>query len=170
MLLKKFAAASVLFAAAVAASADDKSPAGQAFDDATFVKKAAIDGLHEVKLGKIGAKMAKKDDVKQYAEKMVKDHTKANEELKAAAKAAGIPVPDQLDEKHEKHVEMFKNYTGTDFDADYLKHMVKDHTEAVELFTRASKDAKNQDIKNFATRTLPVVQGHLELAKKLSGK
>jgi putative membrane protein len=88
--------------------------------------------------------------------------------LKAAAKAANIAVPERMTEKHQKHVDMFKNYKGTDFDAEYMKHMVEDHTEAVALFTRASKEAKNPQIKEFATTTLPTIQAHLEHAKKHS--
>jgi putative membrane protein len=165
----KLIGALAILAAVIGARADDKPPAGdQPFDDTTFVKMAASDGMHEVELGKIGTAKAKNDDVKKFAEMMVKDHTKANEELKAAAKAANITVPEGLDEKHQKHVDHFKNYKGTDFDADYMKHMVTDHTEAVALFTRASKEAKNTELKDFATKTLPVIQGHLEQAKKLS--
>lgn len=92
----------------------------------------------KVELGKIGAERAKSAEVKKFAEMMVKDHGKANEELKAAAKAANITVPEQIDEKHQKHIDTFKNYKGDNFDGDYMKHMVSDHTEAVALFTRAS--------------------------------
>src|SRR3954469_15134603 len=132
------AAAIVFLAGALGARAEDKKAADQPFDDTTFVKMAASDGMHEVELGKIAAAMAKNDDVKKFGEMMVKDHTKANEELKAAAKNAGITVPEKIDEKHQKHLDAFKNYKGTDFDADYMKHMVTDHTQAVALFTRAS--------------------------------
>jgi putative membrane protein len=162
-------AAVAILAVVIGVRAADKPPAGdQLFDDATFVKMAAIDGMHEVELGKIGAAQAKNDDVKKFAEMMVKDHGKADEELKAAAKAANIAVPDKIDDKHQKHIDHFKNYMGTNFDDDYMKHMVADHTEVVALFTRASKEAKNKELKDFATRTLPVIQGHLEQAKKLS--
>lgn len=147
--------------------ADDKK-GDQPFDDATFVKKAASGGMLEVELGKVAAKQAKRDDVKKFGEQMVADHTKANEELKAAAKAAGLEVPTKLGDEHAKHFDMFANYKGTDFDRDYAKHMVKDHEEDVALFTRASKEAKSKDIKDFATKTLPTLQKHLEMAKKIS--
>jgi len=160
-------AAVALLAVVIGVRAEDKPPA-DAFDDATFVKMAANDGMHEVELGKIAQVQAKNDDVKKFAETMVKDHTKANEELKTAAKAANIAVPDKIDDKHQKEIDRFKDYKGTNFDADYMKHMVTDHTEAVTLFTRASKEAKNKELKDFATKTLPTIQAHLEQAKKLS--
>jgi len=160
-------AAVALLAVVIGVRAEDKTPA-DAIDDATFVKMAASDGMHEVELGKIAQAQAKNDDVKKFAEQMVKDHTKANEELKTAAKSANVALPEKIDEKHQKHIDMFKNYKGTNFDQDYMKHMVTDHTEAVALFTQASKEAKNKEIKDFATKTLPVIQGHLEMAKKLN--
>ncbi|QJW93552.1 DUF4142 domain-containing protein [Frigoriglobus tundricola] len=163
----KLFASVALIAIALGARADDKPAADQPFDDATFVKKAAIGGMYEVQVGKAVAPQAKNDDVKKFAEKMVKDHTTANEELKAAALSAGIPVPTKLDDKHQQKFESFKSYKGTNLDQDYVKDMVKDHEEDVALFTRASKEAKDAAIKNFATKTLPTLQKHLEMVKKL---
>jgi putative membrane protein len=155
-----------LLATAAGTRADDKKAAP--FDDATFVRTAAIAGMFEVHLGKLAAERTKNDDVKKFAEMMVKDHTAANEELKAAAKAAGIAVPDKIDDAHQQKYEAFKAYKGKDFDGDYMKQMVKDHTDAVALFTQASKEAKHKELRDFATKTLPVIQGHLDKAKKLS--
>jgi putative membrane protein len=158
-------AATALLIGAVTTRAEDRKD--QPFDDTSFVKQAANCCLEQVELGKIGAAHAKNEDVKKFAEHMVKDHGKAKEEL-AAAKAANIAVPDSIDEKHQKHIDTFKNYKGTNFDADFMKHVVTDHTEAVALFTRATKEAKNPQIKDFATKALPTIQSHLEQAKKLS--
>jgi len=156
-----------LFAGVTGARAEDKPGADQPFDDAAFVKMAAIGGMYEVHLGNLVAPRAKNDDVKKFAERMVKDHSAANEELKSAAKSAGLAVPDRIDDKHQQKYEAFKAYKGDNFDRDYVKGMVKDHTEDVALFTRASKEAKNPAIKEFATKTLPTIQKHLEMVKKL---
>jgi len=149
---------------------EDTKPGDKPFDDAEFVKKAASGGMHEVALGQIGEKKAKAPPVKSFAERMVKDHTKAGEELKKAASAAGIPLPEMMSEKDQKHVEHFQNYKGTNFDDDYMKHMITDHEADVTLFTKASEQAKNPAIKEFAKATLPVVQEHLKLAKKIVGQ
>jgi putative membrane protein len=159
-----------LFAGAVAARADDK-PASRAddkpFDDASFVAMAASGGMHEVALGKLAQTKAKNDGVKQLGEMLVKDHTKANEQLKAAAKAANIPVPDKMNAHDLKDLETFQNYKGTNFDGDFVKHQVADHVNDIALFTRASKEAKSKEIRDFATNSLPVLKKHLEAAKKL---
>ncbi|MBY0456013.1 MAG: DUF4142 domain-containing protein, partial [Gemmataceae bacterium] len=173
MVLKKsfVAALSLVLAAVLVARSDDKKgddkkPA-EALDDATFVKKAASGGLHEVELGKLAATKAKSDEVKRFAEQMVKDHTKANEELKAAAKAAGVEVPTKMMEKQQKELDKFSGYKDQDFDRAYLKHAIAHHEESADLYTRGSKELKSKELKEFATKTLPVVQKHLEMAKKL---
>lgn len=148
----------------------DRKPDQKPFDDAQFVQKAASGGLHEVELGKIGMTQAKSDDVKKFAEMLVTDHGKANDELKKCAKEAGIEVPDKMSEEDQKEVDKFKNYKGTNFDQDYMKHMLTDHEKDVALFKRASKEAKNPKIKDFAAKTLPVLQAHLDQARKIQPK
>lgn len=165
-MLQLFSCTALIFGV-VSARADDRSPGSKPVGDAEFVKMAASDGMHEVELGKIAMAHAKSDAVKKFAERMVKDHTKANMELKSVAKAAGIEVPAAMTPKDQKHVDKFKSYSGSDFDADYVKHMVVDHEKAVALFTHESKDGKNQAVREFATKTLPTLQSHLEDAKKL---
>lgn len=150
--------------------ADDKKDTAKgdkAFSDADFVKKAAIGGLHEVALGKIAAAQGKSDEVKKFGQKMVDDHSKANDDLKAAAKKAGLDVPDKIDDEHQKHIDKLKELKGEEFDKEYIKHMLKDHEEDVAEFTTASKEAKDAGLKEFATKTLPVIQGHLDMVKKM---
>jgi putative membrane protein len=145
----------------------DEKPVSKPFDDSQFVMKAASGGMHEVELGRIATTHAKNEDVKRFGQLMVDDHTKANDDLKKTAQTAGISVPTKMDEECQKEVDRFKNYKGDNFDRDYVKHMVEDHQKDVTEFTQASKEAKNPAIKDFAARTLPVVQGHLDKAKKL---
>jgi putative membrane protein len=162
----KLLGAVAVLIAVVTTQADDKK-ADKPFDDAEFVKMAASGGLHEVEAGKLAATRAKADDVKMFARKMVEDHTKANEELKKAASSAGFSIPDKMNEEHQKHFDMFKEMTGEAFDKAYVKHMVKDHEDAVKLFTRATTEAKNPMLKEFAEKTLPTLKEHQEMVKKL---
>lgn len=162
-----------LFTGLVAARADDQKPqpgSDKPFDDATFVAMAASGGMHEVALGKIAQEKAKNDAVKQFGEMLVKEHTKSNEQLKAAAKAANIPVPEKMNAHHQKEVEMFQSYKGENFDRDFAKHQVAAHVNTIALFTRASKEARSKEIKDFATTSLPVLKKHLEMAKKLENQ
>jgi putative membrane protein len=149
-----------------AVPADDKKP----FTDADFVAKAASGGLHEVELGKLAQTNAQDAEVKKFAERMVTDHTKANQELMAAAKAANIPVPTGLAPDDQKEVDRFRALKGADFDRQYITHMVKDHEKDLDLFGRASKEAKDPGLKAFATRTIPVIQEHQKLAKQINDR
>ena len=165
--------AGVLFPLAV--TADDKSKdapkdekkGDTAYSDAEFVKKAGMSGMAEVELGKLATTQAKSDDVKKLAQKLVDDHTKANEGLKAAAKKASLDVPASVGDEHQKHIDHMKGLKGDEFDKAYIKHMVEGHEKSVALFTTASKDAKDAGLKEFATKTLPTIKEHLEMAKKL---
>lgn len=153
--------------AIVVAQARQETKQDKPFSDKEFVQKAASGGMTEVMLGKI-AESKGSEAVKKFGERMVTDHTKLNASLMKAAQAAGIPVPEKLNEHDQAEVEMFKNYKGTDFDQAYIKHMLADHEQDIALFKRASKEAKNPAIREAATEALPVIETHLELAKKLA--
>jgi putative membrane protein len=155
---------------AMFAGGEDRKPDEKPFDDAEFVKTAASSGMLEVELGKLAMTQAKSDAVKKLAETLVTDHTKANDALKKAATDAGLTVPDKLNEEHQKHLDSFKNYKGDNFDRDYVKHMIAGHEKGAALYKLASKEAKNAQIKDFAAKTLPVVQAHLEAARKIEVK
>jgi len=149
-----------------ALTADDKKP----LSDNEFVMKAASGGIHEVELGKIAAMNASDAEVKKFGERMVADHSKANEELKTAAAKAGIAVPDKLSADKAKEIDKFRNLKGAEFDKAYMSHMVKDHDEDVAMFTRAIKDLKDPGLKGFAEKTLPTIQDHLKSAKTINDK
>jgi putative membrane protein len=149
-----------------ALTADDKKP----LTDNDFVMKAATGGMHEVELGKIAATNASDAEVKTFGERMVADHTKANEELKTAAAKAGIAVPDKLSADKAKELDKFRNLKGAEFDKAYMAHMVKDHDEDVALFTRALKELKDPGLKGFVEKTLPTLKEHQKLAKTINDK
>jgi putative membrane protein len=140
------------------------------FDDASFVVTAATSAIHEVELARIAQSQAKNEAVRKFAETLATDHSKANEELKKIATEAGLKVPDKMNPEHQKVVDTFKEYKGDNFDRDYVKHMIAGHEKSADLFKRASKDAKDAKLKDFAARTLPVIQAHLDAARKLEVK
>jgi putative membrane protein len=151
---------------AVALAAGDKISA----DD--FVKKAGEAGIAEVEMGKLGVEKATNADVKAFAQHMVKDHTKANNELMAAAKAKGLKVPTEPSVMHKGMKEKFEHQSAdTDFDHDFMQQMVRDHEKAVELFRTASADTTlDADIRGLARKTLPTLEDHLAAAQKLEAK
>ena len=141
-------------------------------DSAEFVKKAGVAGVAEVEAGKLGAQKATNPEVKAYAQKMVTDHTKANKELMGAAKAKNLEVPTEPDMLHKGMMEKFERQKAdADFDHDFMQQMVRDHEAVVELFQNASTDTNvDPELRSWAKKTLPTLEGHLKEAKALEGK
>ncbi len=137
-------------------------------DDKKFVKEAALGGLTEVELGKLATQKASSEQVKQFGQKMIDDHTKANDQLKEAASKDNIPVPDTLDAKHQSQVDKLSKLSGEQFDKAYIKNQVKDHETDVREFSAEAQGGSDPNIKAFASSTLPVLQQHLDMVKNLN--
>ncbi len=136
-------------------------------DEKRFVKDALLGGMTEVELGKVALEKASGDTVKQFAQKMIDDHSKANEDLKQLASKENINVPDSLDSKHQSRVEKLSKLSGADFDRAYMKDQVKDHQQDVQEFQQEAQRGSDPDVKSFASKTLPVLEEHLSMAKDL---
>lgn len=133
---------------------------------AEFVEKAGIAGLFEIASSQVVVAKTQKADIKSFAEQMIKDHTIAGEELKATA-GSKYKVPSELDSKHQKMVDELKE-GGDKADADYVKMQVKAHEEAVELFGAYGKQGDDASLQAFAIKTLPTLQMHYDMIKKIS--
>lgn len=153
-----------------ATTSSGKQSAGMGDTDSTFVKKAAQGGLAEVELGQLATQKASSQEVKKFGQRMVDDHSKANEQLKQVAAEKNIEVPQQLDAKDKATKARLEKLSGERFDRAYMKDMVRDHQKDVAEFQRASKIAKDPAIKNFAQQTLPTLQDHLKEAEKIAPK
>lgn len=137
--------------------------------DRDFLMDAAIGGLEEVELGQIAAQKGTSEAVKQFGQRMVDDHSKANQELMTLAQSKGITLPTALDEKHQKDVTKLSALSGAEFDRAYSKMMLSDHTKDVSEFEKQSTKGTDADLKAFAAKTLPTLQEHLQLARALPG-
>ncbi|HEX2535631.1 MAG TPA: DUF4142 domain-containing protein [Chitinophagaceae bacterium] len=136
--------------------------------DREFVTKAASGGMMEVELGRMAGEKAANARVKAFGEMMVRDHSKANDELKTLAASRNIVLPDSLLAEHKEHVEAMRKMTGKAFDNHYMEMMVKDHNEDISNFEKASNNAADADLKAFATKTLPVLRMHRDSAQAIN--
>lgn len=134
-------------------------------EDANFMDKAALGGMMEVDLSKF-ALQSTNPKVKAFAEQMITDHTKANNELKALAYQSGVILPDTFDSEKKEEMAKLKELTGADFDKHYMDMMVKDHSETIELFETGSKSLSGA-VNEFAENTIPVIDGHYKMAKEI---
>jgi putative membrane protein len=133
---------------------------------ATFLRKAAVGGIMEVEAAKIAQKNAKSAEVKDFAAKMLTDHTKANTELKALAVSKKVITPDALPADEQIHLDEMKKMTGAAFDKHYMDMMVTDHEKTVSLFKLGMQN-RDQAIKGWASNTLTVIESHDAMAKKI---
>jgi putative membrane protein len=138
--------------------------------DTDFMTKAAQGGMAEVELGKLAAAKAQSPEVKQFAQKMVTDHTKANDELKALAGEKNFSMPVRLDAKHQSVLDRLNGLSGAEFDKAYVDAMVADHEETVALFKSEAEGGKDADAKGWAGKTLPNLQMHLEMIKGIKSR
>ncbi len=133
--------------------------------DTTFAMKAAQGGMAEVKLGKLAADKASNPDVKAFGQQMVDDHSKANDDLKSVAANESMTLPSDVNAKQQAMYDRLSKLSGDAFDRAYVKDMVMDHQEDVKEFQKEANSGKDDQIKGFASRTLPVIQGHLDKIK-----
>lgn len=153
--------------APAAANTGQASQGKMQASDAAFVGKAAESGLAEVQMGQLAATKAQSPEVKEFGQRMVKDHTAANQQLLSIAEGKGVTPPKALDAKDAQALQKLKSESDSQFDHDYIQNQVAAHRQAVTLFEREAKESKDPALKQFAERTLPTLQEHLRLAEGL---
>jgi len=136
--------------------------------DKGFIAHAIDAGVAEVKMGQLAERLASNEKVKEFAGKMVKDHTAANKQLLELAKAQKLAVVTDMKKDALAIYNRMSKLEKAEFDKAYMKHMVEDHTKAISLFERMAKNASDADVKKFAKKTLPTLREHLKMAKKIN--
>ncbi len=159
-----------LSAATTAAFAQLPSPSVAAAADRRFVEQAAAGDAAEIALGRLASRQASRDDVKQLAQQMVDDHAKTRAELGQLAAARGLATPDSPTPAQQKTAVRLGRLSGDGFDRSYLNQMVLDHKQTVGLFRREARSGRDPELKAFATRTLPALEGHLQMVRSLQTK
>ena len=137
-------------------------------EDSKFAVMAASGGMMEVQLGELAQQKASSQRVKDFGAMMVRDHTKANDELKNLAGMKNITVPPAPGEDHMDQITNLSKKSGREFDREYMKMMVDDHQEDIDEFEKCSNNSKDADLKAFAAKTLPVLRTHLDSAKAIN--
>jgi putative membrane protein len=138
--------------------------------DQEFINKAAKMGMAEVKLATTVSSRAESEDVRNYAQRMIDDHNRSNEELRSFATGKGMTLPTELDADKRELDTKLASLSGAELDRTYMGAMVQDHTTAVAEFERASKEAADADLRAWAAKTLPVLQEHHKVAQDTLAK
>ncbi|HSB96999.1 MAG TPA: DUF4142 domain-containing protein [Spongiibacteraceae bacterium] len=129
--------------------------------DAEFVEKAAIAGLAEVGLSDLALDKSVAKAIREFANAMIKDHSAANQQLRAIAKAKSLSVPQTVDRPHTEILNKLAHLSGNEFDEAYVNVMRQDHDSAIALFENAAGDpAISKELRDFAISTLETLRNH----------
>jgi putative membrane protein len=135
--------------------------------DQQFMQKAAQGGMAEVQLGQLAQQNAQSPEVKAFGERMVRDHSKANDELKQLASQQGVTLPSAPDEKDQATAQRLSQLHGAAFDKAYMQDMVQDHHKDIADFKKETS-AKDPQLRQWVVKTLPVLESHLREAEKVA--
>jgi putative membrane protein len=167
----------------ITAGTSGQTSSAQSTGARQFAEQAMAANVAEIKLGELAKSHAQNAAVKQFAQMMVTDHTKAKNELKQAVKGQGIEEPTQLDAKHQALYDKLSGLKGADFDREYITAMVDGHRDVKDMLDdradqpgiakgTAGRTSDNSQldaaVNQWATRTLPAVSQHLQKAEQIS--
>jgi putative membrane protein len=138
--------------------------------DKKFVHSALEGGNAEVKLGQLAAQKGNSEDVKQFGQKMVDDHTKLGDQMKQIAQQQGIQVPEGIPSKDKALEARLNSLSGDAFDKAYIKAMVQDHKKDLSEFKKEASSGNATSIKDAASQGAQVISEHLQMAQQMAQK
>jgi putative membrane protein len=138
--------------------------------DRQFVMDAAQGGMAEVQLSQLAMQRSTNPEVKQFAQQMIQEHTRANEQLMRLAAQKGITPPPTVGPKYQAAMARLMQMSGASFDQAYMNEAgVNSHMESAAVYQRQAALGQDPDLKAFAAAILPRVQDHLQMAATMTG-
>ena len=138
--------------------------------DKTFLREAAQGGLAEIKLGQLATQKGSSEDVKNFGQKMVEDHTNLNDSMKPIAERMGVKVPTDVSKKDAAEYSKLDGLSGAEFDKEYAMHMVKDHHKDLREFREEASTTHDPELKAAVTKGEKVIEMHSQMADQLAAK
>jgi putative membrane protein len=156
----------------VSSQGSQSNASGSSLDakDRRFIEKLAAGNEAEIQLGQLAQQKAQNQQVKDFAQRMVNDHTNAKNQMQQILSKDNINAPSQPDPKEQAEMQRLQSLSGSQFDKAYMQHMVQDHRKDVAEVQRASQTAKNPDVKQLASQLLPTLQSHLQQAQQIASQ
>lgn len=138
--------------------------------DRNLMRELAYANLAEVEAAKIAQSQSQNDQVKNFAQRMMDDHTKALQELQQLAQQKGVALPTEPDAQHKAEAKKLAALSGDKFDKRYMaKGGLSDHHNTHRLLSRVQDRASDPDLKALASKMMPVVDQHLSMAQNITG-
>jgi putative membrane protein len=139
-----------------------------AADESTFLQDAIQGSLAEVQMGELAQQNGSSEDVKAFGQTLVTDHSKSMEQASALAQSMDVEVPTEPKPEAQQEYEKLQGLKGAEFDKEFAEHMVMDHQKEIEKFEGQAQSG--DEVAKFAKQTLPVLNTHLDLAKKIEAQ
>jgi putative membrane protein len=139
-----------------------------AMQDKDFVHSALQGGMAEVQLGQLATQKGTSDDVKQFGQKMVDDHTRLDGEMEQLAQQMGVNAPKGLSKKDKALVAKLQSMSGAQFDDAYIEAMVKDHKNDLADFRQEAENSQNPTVKQAAQQGQQMIDQHLQLIDQIA--
>lgn len=136
--------------------------------DKMFVRKAMQGDMAEVQLGQLTLQKTDNDQVKQFAQRMIDDHTRMNDQMKPVAQQLGVDVPAQISKRDRATMAKLQALSGSAYDQAYIKDMVKDHKQDLSDFQMEASSGQDQIVKDAASQGSKVIAQHLQLAQQMA--
>jgi putative membrane protein len=136
--------------------------------DRKFVTDALKGGMAEVKLGQMATEKGNSQDVKDFGQKMVTDHTKMGDQMKDVAGQIGVTPPTMMTPKDEALEAKLKMLSGDSFDKAYIQAMVKDHQEDLMAFNKEITNGTAPQVKSAAADGKKIISEHLQMIRKIA--
>ena len=150
------------------AQTDGMQPGQPSAMDRMFVGKAMQGSMAEVQLAQLTLQKSDNTQVKQFAQQMIDDHTKLNDQMKPVAQQLGVSVPTQVSKKDRKVMANLQGLSGSAYDQAYIKDMVKDHKQDLSEFQAEASSGQDQTVKDAANQGSKVIAQHLQMAQQLA--
>jgi len=135
--------------------------------DRNFIEHAASGGTTEVQEAQVAQGKAQSPQVKQFAQRLIDDHTKNNQQLMTLAQQLGVTVPTTPTATDQQEMSKLQSQSGKSFDHAYVQHEVTDHQHDITMFQQEIQNGSDPQVKAFAQQTLPILREHLRLAQQL---
>jgi putative membrane protein len=147
---------------------DNTATSPQQFSDHAFVSKALEGGVTEVQLGQLAQQKSQSPDVKQFGEKMVQDHSLLGEQMKQIAKVMGVNEPKGPSKKDKQLIAKLEGMSGTEFDQEYIKAMVKDHKQDLKDFKDEAQMTQDPNLQQVTKTGTNVISQHLQMIEQIA--
>jgi putative membrane protein len=138
--------------------------------DMGFIREAGSSNAMEIRLGQVAQSRASNSAVKQFAQRMVSDHTNLQQQLSTLASSSGVSFVPAMDSDHQRQVNRVEQFSGAEFDRAYMRLMIQAHQNDVDQFRTQSQSARSAQVRTLASQTLPLLEQHRSLAVQVGAQ